>query len=40
MTVPDQPPAASRIGLIGMSAEKRGQFGLNRLRNQIPRALP
>ncbi len=39
MTMPNQPPAASRIGLIGMGREKSVQLGLNCLRDQFPRAL-
>ena len=39
MTMPDQSPVTDGIGLGGMCVEKCGQFGLNRLRNQIPRAL-
>jgi hypothetical protein len=39
MTMPDQPPAASPICLIGMGGEKHIQLRLDRLRDQIPRAL-
>lgn len=35
----DQPPAASGIRLIGMGGEKHVELGLDRLRDQIPRAL-
>jgi len=37
--VSNKPAAASRIGLIGMSGEKREQLSLNRLRDQIPCSL-
>ena len=39
MAMADQPPAASCIGLISMSGEKSVQFSLDRLRDQLPRAL-
>ena len=39
ITMPDQPPAANPIGLIGMGGKKRVQLGLNRLRDQFPRTL-
>ena len=39
MTVPDQPLAASGIGLVGMGGEKSGHLGLDRLGDQRPRTL-
>ena len=39
MSMADQTAAAICIGLTGMCGEKRVQFGLNRLRDQIARAL-
>ena len=38
MAVPDQPLAASAIGLVSMGGEKSVQLGLDRLRDQIPSA--
>ena len=35
--MPDQPPAASGIGLVSMGGEKSIQLGLDRLRDQLPR---
>ena len=37
VAVPDQPPAASAIGLVSMGGEKSAQLSLDRLRDQIPR---
>ena len=36
MAVPDQTTSTDGIGPIGMCVEKSGQFGLGRLRDQIP----
>ena len=38
MAMPDQPPAASAIGLVSMGGEKSAQLSLDRLRDQIPSA--
>ena len=35
--MPDQPPAASAIGLVSTGGEKSAQLSLDRLRDQIPR---
>jgi hypothetical protein len=40
MAVPDQPPAASAISLIGMGGGKSVQLGFDRLRDQLACALP
>ena len=39
MAMANQAASASLIGLIGMGSEKGIQLGLNRLSDQIPRAL-
>ena len=39
MAVPNQPATTGGIGLIGMGSEKGIQLGLDRLSDQIPRAL-
>jgi hypothetical protein len=39
MTVTHQTPATRSIRLVGMGGEKRVQFGLDRLRDQITRPL-
>jgi len=37
MAVPDQPPAASGIGLVSMGGGKSALPGLDRLCDQLPR---
>ena len=39
MAMPDQPPAASAIGLVSMGGKKSAQLSLNRLCDQLPRTL-
>jgi len=39
MAVPDQPPAASAIGLVSMGGKKRVQFSLHGLRDQLTRTI-
>ena len=39
MAMPDQTPASSPIGLIGMGGQKHVQLGLDGLRDQLTRPL-
>jgi len=39
MAVSDQTLATSKVGLISIGGKKFVQLGLDRLRNQLPRAL-